>query len=108
MPHPAGAHEAVCRLLPLCLLHHSPEVRRAAVSSCQAVVAAAPDLMAPLLAGLRHWANNTGDALVLAVSTGLFLVRGGGDWGRVQGVHALLMAVGPATGDMQGRRWCSG
>jgi hypothetical protein len=60
----------VCRLLPLCLLHHSPEVRRAAVTSCQAVVAAAPDLMGPLLVGLRHWANHTQEALVLAVSGG--------------------------------------
>jgi hypothetical protein len=59
----------VCRLLPLCLLHHSPEVRRAAVTASKAVVGAEPSLVGPLLAGLRHWANHTQDALVLVVST---------------------------------------
>jgi hypothetical protein len=65
---PAGAGEAVCRLLPLCLLHHSPEVRRAAVTASRAVVAAESSLVGPLLAGLRHLANNTQEALVLVVS----------------------------------------
>jgi len=64
----AAGREALCRLLPLCLLHHSLEVRRAAVSSCQQVLCASPGLMGDLLAGLRHWANRTDEALVLAVS----------------------------------------
>lgn len=64
----AGVREAVCRLLPLCLLHHSREVRHAAVSSCRAVLTASPSLMGDLLAGLRHWANNTQEALLLVVS----------------------------------------
>lgn len=65
----AGAREAVCRLLPLCLLHHSPEVRRPAAAAAKATLSASPGLMGALLAGLRHWANNTREALVLVVST---------------------------------------
>lgn len=68
LPPPSGAAESVTRLLPLCLLHHSPQVRRVAGASCRAVVGSAPGLMGPLLAGLRHWANNTQEAAVLAVS----------------------------------------
>jgi hypothetical protein len=58
----------VSRLLPLCLLHHSPQVRRVAVPAARSVVGASPGLMGPLLAGLRHWANNTQEAAVLVVS----------------------------------------
>lgn len=59
----------MCRLLPLCLLHHSPEVRRPAGAAAKATLSANPGLMGALLAGLRHWANNTREALVLVVST---------------------------------------
>jgi hypothetical protein len=74
----------VTRLLPLCLLHHSPQVRRVAASACRAVVGACPGLMGQLLAGLRHWANNTQEAGVLVVS---------GCWeGRGRGVQGLSAA----------------
>jgi hypothetical protein len=73
----AGAREAVCRLLPLCLLHHSPEVRRPAVAAAKATLSASPGLMGALLAGLRHWANNTREALVLVVSRPASLGWGG-------------------------------
>lgn len=68
----------VQRLLVLGLLHHAPEVRRAAVGACHAVTAAEPQLMGQLLAALRTWANTPAEALVLVVSKGC-----AGTWGAL-------------------------
>eukprot|EP00775_Hariotina_reticulata_P008383 gene8383-8567_t len=65
-----GSQEVLCQLLALCLLHHSPQVRRAGGASGRALLAGQPALMGPLLEGLRHWANRVHEALVLAVRTG--------------------------------------
>lgn len=64
----AGSEQALCQLLALCLLHHAPLVRRAAVASGRALLEGQPALTGPLLAGLRHWANRVSEALVLVVS----------------------------------------
>ncbi|KAF8055816.1 hypothetical protein HT031_006591 [Scenedesmus sp. PABB004] len=61
-----ASHAAVCQLLALCLLHHSLEVRRRGVAAGRPLMAGAPALLGPLLAGLRHWANAPTEALVLA------------------------------------------
>jgi hypothetical protein len=55
-------------VLALCLLHHAPEARRAAVAASCALTAQQPDLLGPLLVGLRHWANRPAEAAVLVVS----------------------------------------
>jgi hypothetical protein len=55
-------------VLALCLLHHAPEARRAAVSAARSLTAQQPDLLGPLMLGLRHWANRPAEAAVLVVS----------------------------------------
>lgn len=64
----AGAQGSAAALLCLCLLHHDLEVRRVAVSAGRALTSSQPDLLGPLLAGLRHWANRPTEALLLVVS----------------------------------------
>lgn len=51
----AGSTEAVCRLLTVLLLHHSPVVRLAAQSAGKSVAASDPALLGPLMAALRQW-----------------------------------------------------
>lgn len=84
------------------MLHHSSEVRRAAVAAARATISANPTLMGPLLAGLRHWANNTHEALVLVVGNhcalgGHRVQEGSLQWGRAV---LILHGLGPhmATG----------